>query len=437
VYPPGLRCAGPPRRFQTIPMPDIPPRSATAALMAGRRAGARPHLLPAALLVLLFAVLPAAAHAQVLKPWVPPDMDSLRTWAADARSAFQSAKGDSATGPNYHAYDVVGRMGRKLLRSLGRANLIQAPAVKTVLDSLGLETDIRVDPLLPHFALLMVRNPYRRSAHAVGYLFWYLENDLRVQGVSFVGGSAPDIRVWWTGRENAPYAWGIVERARAESRYHLTVLSLTPNGQYWRISEYDPNGLDLGAGASVSWVDLNSDLQPELVAWVPAAFDSTVLVCDGCPHPVNELTYVESARGFQLLDVRLVPSPVTTFTLFARLLAQGDRAGASRLLENPAKIEEAASLGWTQKSKRPWRVLYVEPNTAWPAWLMVRHELVAGRAHDWKVTMAPVRGRWVIAGWDNRDDATTPGFLPPDSLARKTSKAPAKKPAKKPAGAAK
>jgi hypothetical protein len=419
-------------------MPDISPRSATAAHRAGRRVWARPHgALRSALLVSMLAILvPAAAQSQVLKPWVPPDLDSLRTWAADARTSFQNAKGDSATGPNYHAYDVVGRMGRKLLRSLGRANLIQAPAIKTVLDSLGLETDIRVDPLIPQFALIMVRNPYRRSAHSVGYLYWYLENDLRIQGVSFVGGASPDMRVWWTGRENAPYAWGIVERQRAQSRYHLTVLSLTPNGQYWHISEYDPNGIDLGAGASVSWADLNNDQQPELVAYVPAEFDSMVITCEACPRPVNELTYVESARGFQLLDVRLVPSPVTTFTLFARLMAQGDRAGASRLLKDPAKIEEAVSLGWTQKAKRPWSVLYVEPNTAWPAWLMVRHEAIPGRAHDWKMSMEPVRGRWVIASWDNRDDATTPGFLPPDSLAhgKTTAKTTSKKPAKKAAG---
>jgi hypothetical protein len=55
------------------------------------------------------------------------------------------------------------------------------------------------------------------------------------------------------------------------------------------------------------------------------------------------------------------------------------------------------------------------------------------------MSMEPVRGRWVVAGWDNRDDATTPGFLPPDSLARgKTSaKTTAKSPARKPAGGGK
>jgi hypothetical protein len=52
------------------------------------------------------------------------------------------------------------------------------------------------------------------------------------------------------------------------------------------------------------------------------------------------------------------------------------------------------------------------------------------------MSMEPVRGRWVIASWDNRDDATTPGFLPPDSLAhgKTTAKTTSKKPAKKAAG---
>ena len=56
----------------------------------------------------------------------------------------------------------------------------------------------------------------------------------------------------------------------------MTVLSLTPNGDYWRITQFDPNGLDLGAGANVAFADINGDLRPELVAWVPAVLDSLV-----------------------------------------------------------------------------------------------------------------------------------------------------------------
>jgi hypothetical protein len=67
---------------------------------------------------------------------------------------------------------------------------------------------------------------------------------------------------------------------------------------------------------------------------------------------------------------------------------------------------------------------------------MVRHQIANGRAHDWKVTLESVRGRWVIAGWENRDDAATPGFLKPEGAAGKPkAKAPAKAPAKPATGA--
>lgn len=360
-------------------------------------------LIPA--LVLAFASSPV--HAQHVRTWAPPDLDSLRNWSTEAVKLFKTAKGDTVTGDNFRPYSLVGRSARKLLRSLGRPNLVQAPAIKTVLDSLGLETDVKVDPVTPQFVLVMVRNPYNRAAAAIGYLYWYKGDDLRAQPVTFAGGDEPSMRVWWTGLEAAPYSWAVVERTRGVLRHHLTVMSLTPNGDYWRITQYDPNGLDLGVGANVAWADLNGDQRPELVAWVPAVFDSMVESCSDCPKPVNEMTYVQGAAGFELLDVRIVPSPITTFTLFARLLAQGDRANAARLLVEPAKLQDAVSLGWGgPQPKGAWRILYTEPNTAWPRWLMVRHQ--GTTTHDWRIVLEPVRGRWLISAWENRDDATTP-----------------------------
>ena len=401
-------------------MPVFRPRSRSVRVPAGPPGpprSAAPAFVSALLIVFaalaVFTAVPA--HAQRVHTWSPPDLDSLRMWSRDAESMFRANSGDSATGANYRPYLLVGRSARKLLRSLGRPNLIQAPAIKSVLDSLGYETDVRVDPVVPEFALVVVRNPNRRTANAVGYLYWYKQNDLRMQPVTLIGGDAPQMRVWWTGVESAPYSWAIVDRSRGEMRHHLTVLSLTPSGDYWRITQFDPNGLDLGAGANVAFADINGDLRPELVAWVPAVLDSLVQNCPDCPRPVNELTYVQGAQGFELLDVRVVPSPVTTFTMFARLLAQDDRNNASRLLVEPGRITEAASNGWAgRQAKNAWRILYTEPNTAWPRWLMVRHQ-GARAAHDWRVVLEPVRGRWLISRWENRDDASTPGNAPKSS----------------------
>lgn len=391
-------------------MPVFRPRSRSVrdGRPAARTGRAAAFLRPFLLASLVLAAIAGPAHAQRVRTWSPPDLDSLRAWSAEARSLFQRNTGDSATGDNFRAYERVGRASRKLLRSLGRPNLVQAPAIKSVLDTLGLETDVRVDPVVPEFVLVMIRNPYKRTAAAVGYLYWYKGNDLRAQPVTFAGGDAPQMRVWWTGVEAAPYSWAVVERTRGVLRHHLTVMSLTPNGEYWRITQYDPNGLDLGVGANVAWADLNGDQHPELVAWVPAVFDSMVETCPDCPKPVNEMTYVQGSKGFELLDVRIVPSPITTFTLFARMLAQGDRTNASRLLEDPAKLQEALSLGWGgPQRKGAWRILYTEPETAWPRWLMVRHQSSTA-THDWRILLEPVRGRWLISRWENRDDASTP-----------------------------
>src|SRR5262245_32336258 len=194
----------------------------------------RRHLSMAASLLLILGLLPAVALAQNVKPWVPPAADSLLRWATEAKTRFQTNKGDSIGGENFAAYDLVGKMGRRLLRSLGRENMRQASAIKPVLDSLGLETDIEVDPDLPYFALLMVRNPYRRTAKAVGFLYWYRENDLRMQGAQFMGGWKPMMRVWWTGSQDAPYSWCVLDRSRSnEATLRVTLFRLHPKGQFW------------------------------------------------------------------------------------------------------------------------------------------------------------------------------------------------------------
>jgi hypothetical protein len=114
-------------------------------------------------------------------------------------------------------------------------------------------------------------------------------------------------------------------------------------------------------------------------------------------------------------------------------MADGNRADASRLLKDPRRIDEAAALGWIGlKTPGAWRVLYTEPNTAWPQWLMVR---VKGthHTHDYKMDFDTAYGRWVVGSWELRDDATTPGYLPPDSArAGKPAGKPVTKPAPKP-----
>jgi hypothetical protein len=221
-------------------------------------------------------LLAAPADAQQVRSWSPPDLDSLRAWTKEAKRLFRANTGDSATGANFQAYNLVGRSGRKLLRSLGRPNLIQAPAVKTVLDSLGLATDVRVDAVLPEFVLLVARNPYRRSAQAVGFLYWYKDADLRMQPVTFLGGGrAADARVVGRRRIGA-VLMAVVDRSRGEMRHHLTVLSLTPGGDYWRITQFDPNGLRPRRRSERCVRRHQRRSASRGDAWVPAVLDSMV-----------------------------------------------------------------------------------------------------------------------------------------------------------------
>jgi hypothetical protein len=374
---------------------------------------ASPLLGSLAVLVCALCGAAPAAWAQRVKPWVPPDADSLVLWATEAKARFQSNTGDTIGGTNYRAYDLVSRMGRRLLRSLGQGNLGQSHAIEPILDSLGLDTEIEVDPELPHFVLLMVRNPYRLTADAVGYLYWYRQADLRFQGVLFRGGMDPRMRVWWTGRPTAPYAWGIVDRQRGEeARMRLTFMRLMPHGGHWNLIQAEEDGPDLGNSGGVSWVDTNGDGQPELVVFARGVTDSLFEDCSACPRTITELVFTERTSGFQLHDNRVLPSPFTTFTLFVRLLIDGNRAAAARLVRDPARVQAAIADGWgLRRAPRTWKVESSEPDQPWPRWLLMRFRGAQGVRH-YRVRFEMERGRWIIRDWE---DAT---IMPPGTTPR-------------------
>jgi hypothetical protein len=360
------------------------------------------------------ALLPAlvsTAHAQSPKPWVPPGTDSLVISVAEAKVKFQGNKGDSIGGGNYKAYETVGLAARRVLRMIGRGNMTQARAVEAVLDSLGLDTDILVDPEMPIFAFLLVRNPYKLSAKAVGFLYWWKDNDLRMQGAQFSGGTRPQMRVWWTGEETFPYSWGIVDFARDDGDMHFTLFRLTPAGLFWTLAQYEDSGYRLGGTGTTTWVDVNGDQKPELVAYMQGERDSLFQDCKDCPKPVAELTFAERTQGFAIQDSRIVPSPYSTFEHFLRLLADGNHTAASRLLDEPAKVADAIANGWTYKRVHSWKVDYSEPGTSWPAWMVVRF-FGPQRPHRYTVYFEVKNGRWVIKDWIERELEPTIGPQP-------------------------
>jgi hypothetical protein len=353
---------------------------------------------------------PTAAAAPLVKPWTPPSADSLIIWATEAKTRFQTNTGDSISGSNYRPYDLVGRVARRLLRSLGREHMLQSYAIEPVLDSLGFDTSVALDPKLPTFILLAVRNPYRPTALAVGFLFWYRGDDLRTQGVILSGGLDPRVRVWWTSRQEAPYEWGIIYREKGEELLqHVLLLRLNPNGFFWNLIQYEGNGPDLGEIGDAEWMDVNHDGRPELVAWSRAALDSTFTECPSCPHLINERIYAEREPGFELHDGRLMPSPYATFVTFVRLLRDHNRVAASRLLADPTMIDQAIALGWGARvGPGAWQLEYAEQNEQWPHWLAMK---LVGRkgAEEYVVRFTTHNDRWIIKSWGPVAKAGRPG----------------------------
>jgi len=369
------------------------------AAAAPRRAAHR-RLAAIAIPVLLAAALfPAAVRAQALKPWVPPSADSLLRWSADAKVRFKENQGDSVGGPNFEAYQLVGTMGRKLVRSLGRNHLLQAHAVGSVLDSLGLDVDVTLDPSFPQFVLLMVRNPYRLTARAIGFVYWYRGDDLRMQGAMFYGGMRPSLRAWWTGYPEQPYSLGVIEHDRdPKGHVRMTLFRLGANAGFWDMVQYPEEGDDMSGAGEAAWVDINNDQRPELVAWVRAKNDSLFEACLDCPFIIHEITYTETVRGMRLHDMRILPSPYATFSLFIRLLGEGNRAAAARLLRDPARVDEARLAGWGERRRAgAWMMEYAEEER-WPRWLAFLHHGARGDVR-YIVHFELKEGRWIISDW--------------------------------------
>lgn len=368
---------------------------------AGPRVKAALAVFAVPALALALSSAPAAAQtaSQLVKPWVPPSGDSLTAWAAQARTGFREATGDSVTGPNYVPYEQAGIAARFLLHSLGPERLAQAHLIKPALDSLGLEADIALDPTQPNFALVMVRNPFRFSAQSVGYVYWYRGADLRMQGVVFLGGMEPRMRVWWTGKQERPWECGVIEHQRGEGALHFTLLRIDPSGGWWHIVQDAITSPVLNEPGEAQFADLNHDGIPELMTWTRPPTDSLVVPCSDCPRMITQRTWVERPLGFQVMDTRILSTPYSTFVLFIRALLANNRAGASVLVSEPEQVTRAIAAGWgVRKKAGTWQIEYGEPGEAWPGWFEVRFAGPQG-VKRYVVHFAERDGRWIIADW--------------------------------------
>ena len=335
-----------------------------------------------------------------VRPWVPPGFDSLQTWAAESRAELRDQPRDAIDSVTVIPYNRAGAIAMRWMKSLGRSAATQAKPIEIALDSLGFDTEIISDPVLPNFMLLVVRNPFRLTASAMAYLYWYRGDRVMQQGVELRGGQSPQMRVWWSGERDTPYKWALLDRSREDlTVMRFMLFKLTADGGLWRPAQYEGNGPNLAHAHSANLSDVNGDGLPELVAWSEAPPDTMFEACTACPRRLIENIYVERKdEGFGLNDSRLVPSPYSMFVLFIRLLVDHNRAAAARLLADPAKIDEAIAMGWgTRRSPGTWK-LELSENERWPRWLQFRFRGARG-VERYVVRFKQKDGRWIIENW--------------------------------------
>jgi len=246
--------------------------------------------------------------------------------------------------------------------------------------------------------LLMVHNPRRVTAGAVGFLYWFRRDDLRMQGAVFDGGFSPRIRVWWTSHSGAPYEWGVIEGGRNPGKtLRFSLFRLSEDGSYWDLGQYEERDPVLSGASEAVWADPNRDGIPEIVSWTTAATDSLFIPCSDCPRLLTENTFVERREGFTLFESRLVPGPYATLVLFVRLLLDHNRTAAARLLADPARVTEAVALGWgVKRAPGTWTVEYGESGEPWPRWLELRFDGPQGvKRYIVHFALRP-DGHWVI-----------------------------------------
>ncbi len=376
-------------------------------------------LRPAAagLLALLLLGLAGEARAQSVRPWTPPG-DSLARMAYSAKLRFQRQRGDSVGGDNFDGYQVVADMGRHLLAALGRDHWLQAPAIQATLDSLGLDVEVRIDPTLQHSAFMLVRNPFKRSSDAVGFLYWLRGSELRMQGASYPPAQDVKVRIWYTGRPETPYEAITLYHRRAEgSPLVLRLYRLNEAGVLWNLVQYEGHGPEFGPRSEGDFMDVNHDGQPEVVAFHLVEPDSFLVLGSGVPRLVEEYIYTERPEGFVLHDLRLLPGPVETVNMFATLLIQHEPELARRLLVNPATLDSVQLLGWGQHHGRgAWNIEYGE-DQPWPEWLELRIWQDKGWQR-WIFHFWIKDDRWVIRDWipvqpAEKPKTATPILIPP------------------------
>jgi hypothetical protein len=352
-------------------------------------------------LVLVFAfAAPAFAQSSLLpKPWRPATADSITQWAIEGRNLLAESNNPELGDREVVAYRWVDKVAKAYFHSLGPHGMAAAGGLSAFLDTLKLKGSVVSDKVYPAFSFVLFSNPSHENYASLGYLYWFRGDEVRSQPIYLKGGHDPDLRVWWTGREQAPWEMGLLytmERDRDQAPEFI-FMRMIPSGAGWEPVQAGVD-VDFGGKGTATFADLDGDGTPEIVSWVHGVPDTLFVPCNdtGCPELLTERIFTLE-RGYELYDQRTVATPYATLVLFVRSLVGGKEGIAQSLVTQPSVIEKARALGWPKLRHRgAFRALAPRGNTRWPDRLRFEYGPQGKYDSLLEVRFASSQGHWLI-----------------------------------------
>lgn len=358
-------------------------------------------LFVAPLLATSLLVTPAFAQASLLpKPWRPAATDSISQWAIEGRNLLAESNSPELGDREVVAYRWVDKVAKAYFHSLGPHGMAAAGGISAFLDSLKLKGSVVSDRVYPAFSFVLFANPSHEDYASLGYLYWFRGDEVRSQPIYLKGGHDPELRVWWTGREQAPWEMGLLytmEHDR-DSAPEFIFMRMVPTGAGWEPVQAGVEGVDFGGKGTATFADLDGDGTPEIVSWVRGVPDTLFVPCNGpgCPDLLTERIFTLE-RGYELYDQRTVATPYATLVLFVRSLVAGKEAIAQSLVTHPGVVEKARTLGWSRlHHKGAFRAIEPRGETRWPDRLRFEYGPQGNYDSVLEVRFASSQGHWLL-----------------------------------------
>ena len=338
------------------------------------------------------------------QPWRPTTEDSLRIWAQEGLSILQSSESERLGDREIHAYGLLNRLAGHYLSRLGPKRMRGVGYLHTVFDSLGIKLEISQDPDLPAFTMIHFLHPVAEGLASLAYLYWFRGEELLFQPINLRGGGEPQFEVWWEGSTKHPYEAGIVYyEGKGILRTPVFVrLQLAPDASAWIPAQGKDRALKLGGIGQAGWIDIDQDGTPEIWSWSQFEPDSVFSLCSqpDCPRLWASRMFVRRPKiGYQMVELKLIDSPLTALILFVRALREGTDDQALNLVTDPELIAQANQMGWGKIQERgAFKVARRRREPGWGYQLRFAVQVRDLPALAIEASFENQNGKWLISG---------------------------------------